>query len=163
MRKVVEQFIIGKKEGVQSIADLKKSLLSGYYSILGLTVCSIYWVLDIFSEVSGTTVVYLACILVLIVSFLLNRNGKRELSNYILLPSINLVVYLFTSSEAAEMGGFIFFPVASIVAFSLFRQQEKEKAIAFSVMSLVLYFAAYFIDFSVLPRRVYTEPLIHFN
>ncbi len=163
MRIRIQNLIIGKKDAHRPAAELKKSLLSGYYSILGILVCFVYWVIDLFGGISETTVVYLVAIGLHFTSFLLNRKGKRELSNYILLPSSNLAVYLFASSESSQTATFIFFPVTCLGAFALFGHQERGKAIAFSILSLLLFYAAYFVDFSFLPQRIYDISIIRFT
>ncbi len=163
MRKLAVNLILGKEPHHVTPAELKKALLSGYYSILGMIVCFVYWVIDLFDHIAETTGVYTISFALLTTAFVLNRKGKRTLSNYILLPSVNLTVYLITSSEAYELGGFIFFPVCCLGAFALFGYHEKRKAFIFSALSLLLFFAAYFLEFSFLPERSYDISMLQFN
>jgi signal transduction histidine kinase len=72
-------------------------------------------------------------------------------------------VYLFASSEASNTGSFMFFISTSIAAFAVFSYKQRLLSILFAVFTYVLFVMAYFIDFSILPIRNYSEDMVLFN
>jgi signal transduction histidine kinase len=99
----------------------------------------------------------------LIASISFHRKGRHRLANCILLPTINLTIYIFASSESPNTGTFIFFIANAVAAFAVFSYKERILSILFSVFTYALFVSAYFIDFSILPKRDYSHDMLLLN
>jgi hypothetical protein len=71
-------------------------------------------------------------------------------------------LYLLAASESPNTGAFIFFIVNSIAAFAVFNYKKRLISILFAVFTYVLFVLAYFVDFSILPHRVYNDETLTF-
>ena len=162
MIKLLNSIIVGTST-IEPHAEHKKALLIGYYGLLGLAVCMIYFVIDLASGIHATTPAFCACVVLLFWALRLNASGNRKWARNILLPSIAFTVYLFTSSEAYATLTFLFYIPTCIGAFALFGAQEKRKVIAFAIFTFALFIASYFVDFSVLPYRHYEQSVMYFT
>jgi len=135
-------------------------MLSGQFALIAIFLCSVYLAIDVFTGTFITMPVYATAIFFLVLSVIIHRQGDHCLANYFLLPTINIIVYLLASSESPNTGIFIYFLVNSIAAFAVFNYKQRRLSILFSVFTYILFLAAYFIDFSLLPKRDYSDEML---
>ncbi len=64
------------------------------------------------------------------------------------------------ASESPNTGIFIYFLVTSIAAFAVFNFKQRRLSILFAVFTYILFLAAYFIDYGLLPKRNYTDEML---
>jgi len=64
------------------------------------------------------------------------------------------------SSESINTGIYIYFLLTSIAAFAVFNYKQRKLSIVFSVFTYILFIASYFVDYSLLPRRDYSEEMV---
>lgn len=159
----IRDLIIGRNRFIDSYGEYKQVMLSGQYALISIALCVVYGAMDLFNRVYSTLPVFIVSILLLIWSIKLHRSGKHCQANYFLLPTINIMVYLFAASESPQTGIFIFFISTSISAFAIFSYKQRLVSILFTVFTYVLFVFAYFVDFSILPKRNYSDEMLLFN
>ncbi|HEY9046012.1 MAG TPA: HAMP domain-containing sensor histidine kinase [Ohtaekwangia sp.] len=163
LKKRIRDLIIGEERHIESWGEYKQVMLSGQFALLGILLCSMYLLIDILSGTYVSTPIFFCTIFFLSLSIFIHRQGDHCLANYFLLPTINIAVYLFASSESPHNGTFVFFIVNSVAAFAVFNYKQRLLSILFTVFTYLLFALAYFIDFSLLPKRIYTEEVMLFN
>ncbi len=142
MKKAIRQIILGNKY-IESDIEYNRAMLSGHIN-------QTYWI-------------YLAAIAVFSFSIYLHRQGKNCMANYVLLPMANIVVYLMAASETANTGTFVFFITTTLAAFAVLGYEHRLLAVFFLAFTFVLFVLAYFVDFSFLPYRQYSDDMILLN
>ena len=161
-KKWVRDLIIGEDKFIESYGEFKQAMLSGQFAMIGMLLCLVYLVFDIALGTYANIPVYLTAILLLAISIVIHRRGNHSVANYFLLPTINITLYLLAASESPNTGAFIFFIVNSIAAFAVFNYKHRLISILFAVSTYVLFVLAYFVDFSILPERVYDDDTLTF-
>ena len=159
----IRDLIIGKDKFIESHGEYKQVMLSGQYAIVSIALCLVYVGVDVIRQVYVTLPIFLSAIGFLMWSVILHRKEKHCQANYFLLLTINLTVYLFASSESPKTGIFIFFVSTSIASFAVFNYKQRLLSILFAVLTYVLFVFAYFVDFSILPKRNYSDDVVLFN
>jgi signal transduction histidine kinase len=161
-KKWVRDLIIGEDRFIESYGEFKQAMLSGQFAMIGMLLCLVYLLFDIALGTYANIPVYLGAILLLAISIVIHRHGNHSVANYFLLPTINITLYLLAASESPNTGAFIFFIVNSIAAFAVFNYKHRLISILFAVSTYVLFVLAYFVDFSILPERVYDDDTLTF-
>lgn len=160
LKKKIRDLIIGQDTYIESYGEFKQVMLSGQFALIGIILCSLYAVLGVIMGNYGTLPVFATTSFFLCLSIFIHRQGDHCLANYFLLPTINVTVYLFASSEPANTGVFAFFIVNAIGAFAVFNYKQRILSILYAVFTYLLFALAYFIDFSILPERAYPEEMV---
>ncbi|MBP9925368.1 MAG: HAMP domain-containing histidine kinase [Cyclobacteriaceae bacterium] len=155
--------IIGKGTYIPSWGDYKNALLRGHLIVVTITVGVVYLITDWLSGIQGNEPYYLAVIATGVITFILNRKQKYKLANILLLSLINLIVFLFASSDQYRTGIYILFVISGIAGFALFGHKEKVLASLFAALSLILFFLSYWFDISIKTPRVFTEEYIQIS
>lgn len=158
-KKAIRNLIIGESNYIESRGQYKRAMLSGQFSLLAMVVLILYLSVEIMMGRSNTPifVVYLTPMIFLAGSIYYHRKGNHCTANYFLLPTINIVVYLIASSESPNSGAFIFFLLTSMASFVVFDYTMRLWSILFAVFTYTLFVFAYFVDFSILPKRDYSQ------
>lgn len=162
LERVIRNIIIGDDKFIESYSEYRQVLLSGEFAIVGIIFCLISGIFNHNIGYSETLPVLTAAIFFLGLSVFFHRRGLHNVANYFLLSTINVVVYILASSESATTGSFLFFIVASIASFAVFSYHERLLSILFAVFTYVLFAMTYFVDFSILPHRVYSDDILLF-
>lgn len=160
LKKKIRNLIIGEDKYIESWSQYKQVMLSGQFALMGIAFLSFFFLFDLVIGSYGTLPVYVTGIFFLGLSIFIHRQGDHCMANYFLLPTINIVVYLFASSESLGTGTFAFFIVNAIAAFAVFNYKQRLFSILFATFTYVLFALAYFVDFSILPRREYSEDMM---
>ena len=163
IKKILRRIIIGENKYVSSYGEYKQAMLSGQIALMGIAVCLIYIIAHLFIGDIRAIPVLALTIVPMMFSIYLHRKDRHRLANYFLLPTINLAVFLFASSETIKAGTFVFFITNSVAAFAVFSYREKRTAILFALSSYVLFIIASLFEVHILPRREYGEEMILFN
>ena len=157
MKRFIRDLIIGKNNYIESWTEYRQVILSGQFAWLAILVCLMYAVLDFSWSVLPSTLVYALCILMLSVALVMLRKGKHCTAHSIIFITLNVVVYLFASSESPNTGAFILFIPVALGAFAVFNYKQRVIAVNLACFTYTLFVLAYFADFSILPRRLYNE------
>jgi signal transduction histidine kinase len=163
LKKRVRDLIIGEDKFIESHGEFKRAMLSGQFALIGIILVSFYFVFDFSMGVYETLPIYATAIFFLAITLFIHRQGDHELANYILLPTVNITIYLFASSEALNSGISIFFVTTAIAAFAVFSYKKRLHSILFAAFTYFLFVLAYFVDFSILPRREYSDDMMLFT
>lgn len=134
-------------------------MLSGQFSLLAIGILLLYLTIEMITGRSqlSTFFVYITPIFFLLGSIYYHRKGEHCTANYFLLPTVNVVVYLIASSESPNSGAFIYFLLTSMASFVVFDYTMRLWSILFAVFTYTLFVFAYFVDFSFLPKRDYSQ------
>lgn len=157
MKKAIRNLIIGKNNYIESWIEYRQVILSGQFTLIALLLCTMYTLIDLSWGVYITIPVYTFCAAMLITAIYLHRKGKHCTAYYIIFPTLNFIVYLFASSEAPATGAYILFLPIALGAFAVFNYKQRVIAVNLAALTYTLFVLAYFADFSILPKRLYTE------
>lgn len=159
MPRLVRDLIIGKKNYIESWYTFKQVMLSGQYAIMAIILLIFYMVLvSVWTAPQYENIaVFLAGIGLVSVSIYLHRKGEHCAANYFLFPTLNVLVFLFASSEDTGTGAAILFIPIVIGAFAVFDFKQRLIAIFFAISSYVLFMIAYFGEVSLLEHRQYSD------
>lgn len=163
LKKSLRNLIIGKNRFLASYGEYKQTILSGHIALMAILIVTTYAFTDSIIGITDTLPVYLVTALFLVLVIYLHRIGHHKKANYVLLPTINLAVYLFSASESPAVGTLIYFISNSVAAFAVFSYKERLSAIFFSIFTYALFILACFVDFSILPKRPLIEEFLIFQ
>lgn len=163
LKKLFRNLIIGKNRYVSSYGEFKQALLSGHTALTCIAVCLIYVIAHAFIGDLAHIPALAITILPMLVSIFLHRNGKHRLANFLLLPSLNIAIFLFASSEPISTGTFVYFITAAVTGFAIFPKQERYISLMFSLITYALFLAAALFKWTILPFKDYKEDMILFN
>jgi len=155
--------IIGKQTYIDSWLDYKNAVLRGNLILLSIAVGLVYLLVDWLNEVTGNEWYYIAAILIGASSLYLNRLGKYKFSSISFMLLINLLVFLFASSDQYRTGVYIFFVVAAMSSIAIFGHRYKGWAFGFVILSAALFFLSYWGGITIQPKRTYSEAYINLN
>ena len=162
LKRVIRNVIIGDDKFIESYSEFRQALLSGEFAIVGIMFCIVSAVFNFRIGYNETLPVLAGTVFLLGLTILFHRRGNHILANYVLLSTMNVAIYLLASSESAKTGSFLFFIVSSITSFAVFSYNERLLSIIFAVFTYVLFTLAYFVDFSILPYRNYSDDILLF-
>jgi signal transduction histidine kinase len=162
LKRVIRNVVIGHDKFIESYSEFRQALLSGEFAIIGILFCCVSGFINYRIGYAETLPVLASTAFFLGLSLFLHRCGNHSLANYFLLATMNVSVYILASSESATTGSFLFFIVSSIASFAVFSYHERLLSILFAVFTYVLFALAYFVDFSILPQRVYSDDVLLF-
>ncbi len=157
MKKTIRDLIIGENSYIESWTEYRQVILSGQYALIAIALGIVYLTIDLAWGIYQTIPVYLFAIGFLVITLYLHRKGDHCTANYFLFPSLNVVVYLFAASESPDTGASLLFIPVALGAFAVFNYNQRIIAINFAALTYALFMAAYVGDFSILPKRIYTE------
>jgi PAS domain S-box-containing protein len=146
------RLILGHQSKDLLLGDYRRRLLVGELSVLSLFFNIIYLFLDLFSGGNIIIVVYIINILLLSTAFYTNRIGKFEIAKIILLYTVLISVYLFGSNNLLNTETYLLYLPLALLAFELNGYNGRYFSIAFSCLSLLLYFLDAYTNFSVFPQ-----------
>jgi signal transduction histidine kinase len=108
----------------------------------------VYIIIDLLNSVKAFIPFYFILMASAIVVMILIRKGFYRYAKITLLVTSNLLIYIFVTNDNFYAGVYIYFVVTSLMSLALFGYSEKNIAIAFCIVSLVLFFFAY-LDFKI--------------
>ncbi|MBL7875082.1 MAG: HAMP domain-containing histidine kinase [Cyclobacteriaceae bacterium] len=155
--------VIGKDTYIASWVDYKNALLRGHLIVVSIVVGIAYLITDRLNHILGNEPYYLAVIITGIITFILNRKRKYKMANVLFLSLINLIIFLFASDDSSKTGVYMMFVISGITGFALFGYKDKIMAGLFALLSLTLFFLAYWFDITLRPPRVLSEEYVQIN
>ena len=161
MKKAIRNLIIGKDVYIESRNEYRQIMLSGQYAIMSLIVIAFYILMEF--GFSASVIIFCLSFMLVSYSLLLHRQQRHCVANYLLFPTLNLLLYLLVSSESKDTGAFVFFIPVSLGSFAVFNYSQKRIAIAFALFSFILFAFSIVQDFSLLPFRNYPLDYVQMN
>lgn len=163
LNKFFRNLIVGENQFISSYGEYRRAMLSGKIALMGIVLCLFYFALDLGQAAPHVLMIYLIATAGLTTSIVFHRKGKHRLANCLLLPTVNITIYIFASSESPNTGTFIFFISNAVAAFAVFSYKERILSILFSIFTYILFVFAYFVGFSILPKRDYSNDMLLLN
>lgn len=159
IRRLAALFHTGKArtEFIPSHAQYKRQRLSRQLALVACAVCSLYILLDLNSGIYYTWPYEGACAILLLASYVLSRLGKFNTSNFLLGISINLTVFIFSSSEELWAGLSMLYIAVCIGALAVFGYEGRKKALGFIGMSICLFILQLVSGVEFIPRVQHAE------
>ncbi len=157
MKKTIRDLIIGKNSYIESWTEYRQVILSGQIALIAIALCALYLSIDLSWGIYKTAPIYLFAIGFLVITLYLHRKGDHCTANYFLFPTLNLIVYLLAASESPDTGASLLFIPVALGAFAVFNYKQRIIAVNFAGVTYILFIAAYLGDFSILPKRIYSE------
>jgi signal transduction histidine kinase len=163
LRRKFRDLIIGKDIYINSWVDYKNAILSGHLIVVSILVGIIYLFNDRFYGIYGNEPYYFGVIVIGILALVLNRNRKYRLANIVFMAIINLIIFLFASSDTYRTGIYMFFVISGITGFALFGHKDRKLAFGFASLSTILFFISYWADLTIQPKRNFTEAYVQIS
>ncbi|HZY81776.1 MAG TPA: HAMP domain-containing sensor histidine kinase [Cyclobacteriaceae bacterium] len=154
---LLRRLIIGRRAFILSHVEFKKIMLTGQMALVVFLVALGYGVFDLFSGVYGSWPYEATCAILALASFFLNRSARHTPAKIVLVIAANLTVYLFAASEAQSTELSVFFIVIAIATVAGFGYEQRFIAIGFIGLTLALYLASAYFDFTPV-REVSFDP-----
>lgn len=161
MKRAIRNLIIGKDYYIESWNAYRQVLLSGQYALIALLVLIVYMFLEIFHY--ETAFAFGAASVLVASSIVLHRYKKHCVANYVLFPTLNVLLFLAVCSESIFTGAAFFFIPLSLGSFAVFNYQQRSVAVSFSLLSAILFSLAITGQYNFLPFRDYSQDYIHLN
>ena len=157
MKRAIRHLIIGKDVYIESGTEFKQVMLSGYYALISLVVLIVYSTVDLLSGILETSVFFIIPFLFISSTLVLHRHRLHCLANSILFPTFNIALFLIVSSESIGTHSCIFFLPIALGSAAVFNYTHRKTALAFALLSFLLWVMALTGNFSILTFRNYAE------
>ena len=108
--------------------------------------------LDLFEGGNIIITVYIVNILLFSIAFYANRKGNFEIAKIILLFTVLISIYLFGSNNLTNTETYLLYLPLVLLAFELNGYEGRYFSIAFTVLSMLLYFLDAYTSFSIFPQ-----------
>jgi signal transduction histidine kinase len=163
LKRKFRDLIIGKHTYINSWVDYKNAILRGHLIVVSLLVGITYIFVDRYNNVEGNDPYYIAVIITAAITLIINRWGRYRLANILFLSLLNAIVFLFASNDGYRVGIYMFFVITGITSIALFGHKDRPLAFSFALLSTILFFLSYWGNFTILPKRVFTDEYVQIS
>lgn len=162
----LNELILGQDVNA-SRSEYKRLMLTGYLSLICLTVAIIYTIIDLANKVYYALPAYVILFFIPVVAIWLIRTKKYRTAKITLLLSINLVVFWSATNDPFETGSFLFFIPAGVGSFAILAFEDLKTGLAITGFTTLLFLLAYFGDMKFVeferPSDLYIKISFVFN
>lgn len=165
MRKVkraIRNLLVGNAP-ITSRIEFKYALLCGQFALIFFFVGLIYCIIDPINNVYIFLPGYGVMMAVSVIIILFNRARQYNIASMLLLTSINIIVFLFCTTDHPHGGVFFFFMSCSIAGLILAGYYNRYAGIFFALLPIVLGVIAYFAELQLIPPPSYDPGVVQFN
>lgn len=148
-----KHLILGAQHSISSTSIYKRAMLTGYLSILVISVCLFYILFDVYLGLLDAFLFYLTLINFAVIAFFLNRTGRYDFAKMVLLLSTLLIIFLFSTSEPVNGGNYFNFFPFTVAAFALFDYKALHKGVILTLVSVGVFLVVYIYEIPILPTR----------
>ncbi len=142
----------------------KRAILRGQLSLLGISIGIFYIFLDYFNNLFASIPFYLLLVLLSGIVFFMNRAGKYVLANFIFLSILLFLIYAFADNDHSRTGVGTYLIIYSLIAITLCGYEQIYWGIFFSLLALICFFIAYFVELPpIIPWVDYTGDYINLS
>jgi signal transduction histidine kinase len=147
----IHSLLVSDAYSDKPLLEKKVAFLRAQLSILLGVVGIFYIIIDCFYGYFHNLHIYLGLFTAASIVIVLNRKGYEQISNFILLTTVNLVVYLFAASDINHKvaSGVFFVPIA-FCGITLYGHKKRNMGFAFALLSAMLLYISVYVDFTVL-------------
>ncbi|GHM99831.1 hypothetical protein WSM22_13210 [Cytophagales bacterium WSM2-2] len=114
--------------------------------MLGAAIGIVYTILDSINQLYVSIPFYVLLILLCGVVFWINRSGRYMSANFIFLPLLLFLIYVFADNDVNHTGVGAYFIVYSLISLTLCGWEQVRLGILFSALGVAGFFVAYYID-----------------
>jgi signal transduction histidine kinase len=157
-----KDLIIGKQV-VGSGSEFKRLMLTGYLSLICISVAVIYTILDVSNEVYYSLGAYAILFIMPILSIWMIRTSHFKAAKISLMLSANLVVFWTALNDPFETGAFLFFIPTGIGSFAILAFDDHITGMVLAILTSVLFLLAYFSDLQPFPVTRPSEEYIRIS
>jgi signal transduction histidine kinase len=147
----IQSLLVSDSYSSKSLLEKKLAFLRAQLSILLGIVGLFYIIVDSLHGYFHNIHIYIGLFVVALFVIGLNRKGFEQLSNFIFLASVNLVVYLFAASDINHKvaSGVFFVPIA-FCGITLYGHKKRNIGFSFALLSAILLYISVYVDFTLL-------------
>jgi signal transduction histidine kinase len=147
----IQALLVSDSYSSKSLLEKKLAFLRAQLSILLAVVGLFYIVVDSLHGYLHNIHIYIGLFIVALFVIVLNSKGFEQLSNFILLTTVNLVVYLFAASDINHKvaSGVFFVPIA-FCGITLYGHKKRNIGFSFALLSAILLYISVYVDFTLL-------------
>lgn len=120
-----------------------------------------YWVLDFILVTHVPNFIFIGCLCVGLITLILNKLGYHRSAAIFGLIVFNIAMYCVSSSETTQTGMHMYLGTAGFAALVIFGYEEWYLGLTFLIFSFILYMCCFFIDYSPLRERTFTDTEIN--
>lgn len=155
-------FLVGEAS-IEQKATFKTAILRGYITLVPIAISILYFFIDSYNNLDRGQPYYIIVVVFSLLSLYLNRKQRYTAANFVLLSTTNAIIFLFAASDIHRMGIQIFIVTNALAALVLFGINKIYFGFFFFLVSITLFFVAYFFPFSVIPTSPYNNSQLLFN
>ena len=143
------------QEGAKYDTTQKQNIILSHLSILVIVVTIIHLVDDTFErQTGGNNFIWLnllefLMILVSLITYILNENGKHKLAKHIFLFSFNILLFLLSTVAPKESGSYFFFFPLMAATFIFYGYSEEIKRYFYLGLTAALFIILTVFDFDI--------------
>jgi signal transduction histidine kinase len=149
--------IIGKDQYINSRAEFKRVLLTGYLSLLCIVSNWAYMLIGVHDEYSMQIWLNISFCVAAIFSLTFIRLKRYTVAKLILFLAAYTIVFVFCSIEPFHTGVWVYLLVINIGAIALFGYEQWQYSVTLTLVSVVLFVIAYIVEFKVLNEEYSAE------
>lgn len=157
-----QKFILGDINVFLEI-DRSRILFLARTIVVVIAISLFFLVYDIYLGYPGSLLIYIPFIFIFGYSMRLLRAFKYDLGRYVFLISLNFFVYIVMSSIPEDSMSAIFYLAIMVVEYVLLGHEKKYWLFSLLSLTFGLYALDTYIDFSLLPMRLYDETTLQVN
>ncbi len=162
LKRVIRNLLVGKAL-LKSRIEYKYALLCGQFALILFSIGLIYCIIDPVNNVYVLLPGYFTMMAVAVVIILFNRSQQYHIASMLLLTSINIIVFLFCTTDHPHGGVFFFFMSCSIAGLILAGYYNRYAGIFFAVLPVILGLIAYTTNLELIPPPSYEPGVVQFN
>lgn len=115
------------------------------------------WAFNLFFSTHVPPLIFIVFVSISLGTYVLNKLGYSRTAASISLLLFNISIYAIASSESTQTGVHMYLGIFAFAALVIFGFEEWYFGLAYLALSLALYFAVFFLDYSPLPVRNFNE------
>lgn len=164
MNTLPSQFLLPHKHSqILSYSALKLAVLTGQLSLLSFVMNVGYILFDLYHNLYHSWLLLTITSVLSLVSFGLNRQGYHFPAKLILGLTANLTIFVFASIEPVETSLAFLFVICAVGAVSTLGFEEKNLALIFVLLPVLLFFFSVVVDPGFFTRRPPTPDYVQVN
>ena len=163
MKRAIRNLIVGKDVYIESRNEFRQVMLSGYYALMSLLVIAAYIIMELPYGSNQALTIYGIAFVLILGALVLHRQRQHCMANSILFPTLNIIVFLFTSSESIKTGAFVFYIPISLGSFAVFNHSHRKISVALVLLTSILFSVNIMGEVRLLTFRDYSDAYIQLS
>jgi signal transduction histidine kinase len=149
MHSRIRNIFITNEKFIESRAEYKRVMLTGYLSVVCFLISIFYAILDFSNGIYHAWPAFAFLFVTPLISLILLRKQKFTLAKIVLMGNANLAIFYVALVDPFDTGVFMLFIPAGVGSFAMLGFQDRIKGLGLAVFSTVLFLLANFGDFNL--------------